>query len=318
MTNWACVWIDQTQQSQWRELFHTVFGSQMSQKKLAWKYRDTEKIGIGLQKDDKLVAFYGGMPRDVVFEGKLLHAVQMGDVMVHPSQRGAFTARGAFWNVASSYIGAMVGEGKPYEIAFGFPNKRAYQLGHLLGLYDKVDHLIQLSWSVPKRNSISIWRLRDWKDSDINHVSRLWEQMRKSLSNSVLGVRDAQWLSNRYVKHPETPYRIITVHKIWSSRPEGILILKDRGEEGLELIDMIGDVAKIPMFIEMACRYGNAVSSSKVFCWITNSHLSYFESTHPIVHDIDIIIPYNVLTQGIKPEKIKNRWWLMAGDTDFR
>ena len=315
---WTPVWIDLSMATEWLELFECVFGTEMSSKLLKWKYRDTDTIGIGLRKENKLVAFYGGMPRDIIFEQQLVHAVQMGDVMVHPSERGAFTSKGAFWSVASNYIGTMVGEGKPYEIAFGFPNKRAYKLGHLLKLYEMVDSLTELSWPVRKRFPLSTWSFHDWKDTDIDHVSRLWGQMVKSLPESALGVRDAQWLKTRYVNHPDLPYRIIIIHRAWKSRPEGILIFKDRGEDGLELIDMIGDTAKIPMFIEMACRYGYQRSSPKVFCWITNSHLSYFESTHPVLHDIDIVIPFNVLTQGIKTKQIKNRWWLMAGDTDFR
>lgn len=311
-------WINLTKKKEWLTLFSEVFSSQMSENFLEWKYRDTKKMGVALKDEEKLVAFYGGMPRDALYNTKPIKAVQIGDVMVHPNQRGAFTRKGAFWKVATTYAEAMIGKNKEYDIAFGFPSKRAYMLGKRLNLYDAVDSLLELSWNVIRKPFFSLWRGRQWKDSDINALPLIWEKMSISLNQSLVGVRDEKWLQERYLNHPDSIYSVLSVHRFWSSRIDGVLILRNHDDGSIEWIDMIGDVALIPQFWNVAYRFCYKRAAKRLFCWMTKSHLDVFKMTNPQVHDIDIVIPLIVHNSSLDLAKIKNRWWLMAGDTDFR
>lgn len=303
---------------EWLQLFHQVFGTEMSEDFWRWKYRDVQKIGVALRKEGKLIAFYGGMPRNILLKGESMQAVQMGDVMVHPSERGAFTRKGSFWKVASSYIGSMVGEGNRYPIAFGFPNQRAYMLGKRLDLYDAVDSLVELSWETFPKVWFPLWRARKYKASDMYYVPKIWQKMKESLPHSILGVRDGQWLQERYLNHPDTPYTIISIYRYGSKKVHGIAVLRDRGEMGMECLDMFGDVKHVKKLWGAVFRYTQGKGYQRLFCWITQSHQRFFQPTQPQIQAIDIVIPFNVLTAGISPDDVRNRWWLMAGDTDFR
>lgn len=310
-------WIDIHQSQLFITLFETVFGSKISENFLFWKYRDTHRLGIGLKREHDLTAFYGGMPRNVLYKGKMISAVQMGDVMVHPSERGAFTRRGAFWKVASTYLEEEVGEGKAHSIAFGFPTSRAYQLGKRLGLYDAVDSMCEVSWSLESKGPTTLWRAREWKPSDISYICDIWEKMAFSCKHSIIGVRDEAWLAQRYLEHPNSPYKILSICPKWSNRPEGIIILKEHENE-IELIDFFGDVSKLKKYMKAMLRYAYSQKAKRLFCWITKSHVESFKYYQPQIRDLDIIIPFNVHTKGIELEQVQNRWWLMGGDTDFK
>lgn len=318
MYTWIPEWVDQTQQSEWLELFKISFQAEMTPQFLKWKYRDTVKMGIGVKRDEKLVAFYGGMPRDIILERHLVHAVQIGDVMVHPSERGAFTRKGAFLISAESFISQTIGTDKAYKIAFGFPSKRHYTLGEKLGLYDIVNTIKELSWTVKQKPSFSLWNFRNFEESDLDYIPRLWGEMVKNLPKSAIGIRDNKWIKSRYLDHPDKPYKMITVHRRWSKKPEGVLVFRDRGADGMEWIDMVGDITRLPAFCSIAYKFAFEHFSPRLFCWMTQSHLSHFEKTRPLTSETDIVIPITILTDGLKPEQIKDRWWLMAGDTDFR
>lgn len=311
-------WLHADHSESFLTLFKNVFGSEMSYEFLLWKYQGCEHFGIGFKRDDELTAFYGGIPRDVLYRGEPLKAVQMTDVMVHPNERGAFTRKGTFWKVASTYIGTKVGDRNPYPLAFGFPSYRHYLLGNRIGLYDSVDSITELSWSSTPSNGLSFWKIRELKDSDMKYVPGLWDTMKEKFADSVIGVRDSRWLQKRYLDHPENPYQILVLHKIWKIKPEGIIILRDRGDAGIEWIDMIADPGLIQILHKSVMQYISKKPIKRLFCWITASHAHLFESTAPAQGDPDVVIPFNILTDGMSPENVQNRWWLMSGDTDFR
>ena len=119
----------------WHGLFRACFSYTLPEATRQWKYAESGVIGIGVWRGDDLVAFYGGMPRAISFMGQPSMAVQIGDVMVHPSQRGAFTRQGPFQMAASTYQEEFIGHQKPYLLGFGFPEDKALRLGEQLGLY---------------------------------------------------------------------------------------------------------------------------------------------------------------------------------------
>ncbi len=83
--------------------------------------------------------------RAIQLFGSPARAVQIGDVMVHPKQRGILTRKGPFFQAAANFLEHFVGQGKDFPIAFGFPSERAYRLAEHLGLYEKVGELMRVS-----------------------------------------------------------------------------------------------------------------------------------------------------------------------------
>jgi hypothetical protein len=57
---------------------------------------------------------------------------------------------------------------------------------------------------------------------------------------------------------------------------------------------------------------------ARLRAWVTASHVRHLSHGAPSVTPLDLAVPANVWTRGPGPDELRGRWWLMAGDTDFR
>ena len=67
-----------------------------------------------------------------------------------------------------------------------------------------------------------------------------------------------------------------------------------------------------------ARRLAALSKSSRLFCRITANFINCFEHTDANEQLMPIKIPTNIWSDGPAAESLKNRWWLMGGDMDFR
>jgi hypothetical protein len=58
-----------------------------------------------------------------------------------------------------------------------------------------------------------------------------------------------------------------------------------------------------------------SLGKSEAYTWITTQNAFLFDGE---ITPTGIIIPHNRWTPGIPASELLDRWWLMAGDTDFR
>jgi hypothetical protein len=52
-------------------------------------------------------------------------------------------------------------------------------------------------------------------------------------------------------------------------------------------------------------------------CWITTSQSHLFDYYQVIMEKTDICIPTSNITENFDPKSIKDKWFLMYGDSDF-
>jgi ABC-type polysaccharide/polyol phosphate transport system ATPase subunit len=186
---WLPSWVRREHQAEWLDLFEASFGYAMQPTKLEWKYKDTEKLGVGVWDGKKLIAFYGGLPRSISYLGRPVMAIQIGDVMVHPSQRGVLTRSGPFQIAAASFLEQQIGHDRPYLVGFGFPTDKALRLANKLGLYAPVDSLTELRWPAVPGHLILKTYARPVSEKNAAVVDELWLKMKHGLQGSILGVR---------------------------------------------------------------------------------------------------------------------------------
>ena len=141
--------------------------------------------------------------------------------------------------------------------------------------------------------------------------------MASNMQTSIIGVRDWNYVLKRYLNHPTQSYQIILVKNRLFPSPRGVLILRYDNEE-CEIIDIIAPLAEIPLLITQARRLAALSNSSRLFCRITANFVSCFEHTDANEQLMPIKIPTNIWSDGPAAETLKNRWWLMGGDMDFR
>lgn len=302
-------------------LFKDTFHHDMTQATWQWKYGSNLSHQVGAWLGDKLIAHYGGVGRKILFFGQPQMAVQICDVMVDTNERGILTRKGPFFLTTATFLERFIGYGKPYLVGFGFPNERHMKIAERHGLYAAVGRMTEFSWSTRSRFPLWGTRLHLISGNQTNltkaTVNQCWQRMARDLHGAIIGVRDWEYVLHRYLNHPQQRYQVILVKSRFSPRARGILVLRS-DPEGCEIVDLIAPLAEIPLLITHARRLAGLQGAARVFCRITENFARHFAVTGGTQQTVNIHIPANAWSDGPPPETLKDHWWLMSGDKDFR
>jgi len=300
-------------------LFEKVFEQPLSSEMWDWKYGPGRGQAIGLWEEGELVAHYGGIPRKLNIAGSLIVASQSCDVMVAPQARGALVRKGPFFQVCATFLEHFVGYGTDQPLAFGFPNERAFRLPRKLGLYtDPITRIRELSW----QSSVSrkwLWATRTIDPSnpdDIFIIDSLWQQMASCLKTFAVGVRNAEYLRERYQKHPQHKYKLFLVYQRWLRKPLAVVVVNIDGDR-LELLDWVSDIKDIPKMIMAVKTLAADRRLAGVYTLASLPVCDFFVRTDVCEKDINITVPENAWTDSPGKEILQDKLWLTGGDTDF-
>ena len=312
-------WVRQDDFDAWHALFRVCFGHDISLEQWRWKYRDTDKPGIAVMDGERMVAFYGGMPRPLMAMGQQHTGIQVGDVMVHPDFRGSLSRKGPFQMAASTFLEQSLSQGAPYWVGFGFPNTRAMQVAERLKLYRQVDEVVELAWDATAA-ALPWWLSSATVDSTeaLRHVGALWSLMKARLAQSVLGVRDTQFMQTRYAKHPARSHEWVLVRHRFTRKVCGLAVCKPETDGRLEILDLLGDPEQFTHIVAAVRLHAAATQRNGVLMWLTKSHEHLLAKTQPRVAALNVSVPSNSWVPGNVETSVDGRWWLTGGDTDFR
>jgi GT2 family glycosyltransferase len=310
-------WAYQSNEAELLDLFRAAFGYQMNPELWRWKYHAFDTLGALVRHNGRAIAFYGAMPRSIHLFGSPATAVQIGDVMVLPEERGILTRQGPFFLAAAGFLERFVGHGKTFPLAFGFPSERPCRLGVRLGLYDKVGELAQINWPALQARPSYRMRLRPLSTNDSAAVDRLWLEMADALQDQVVGVRDWPYVQRRYMQHPTISYQLYLITSRFTQTPIGIIVIRVL-DDAVELLDIIAPPQRMATLIHCLRRLTWNLGKPRTYAWITMQHAHSLAGDTGEIVPTGIVIPYNRWTPGISADKVMDRWWLMGGDTDFR
>ena len=272
-------------------------------------------------KDEQLIASVGGMPRKVLFFGQPQTSVQIGDSMVDASKRGILTKTGAFFRMNATFFECCVGFGKPFLFAFGFPSERALRLADHLNLYQEVGRLLGFSWPNLLKNTRFFTSLIEINATNITRfslkINRLWLSMAADLQDNIVGIRDAQYILNRYLQHPENEYRLFLMRHKLTRKVTGLIVLHVQ-DGRCSLIDLITPLAGISELLSQARYLSNFLHCERLFCQISNTFAEYFKTEAYQQEDCAIPISTGIWAVGPDPKDLVNTLWLMSGDMDFK
>lgn len=297
-------------------LFERAFGEAPDPNLWEWKYGEGRGFSTIARREGRLVAHYGGVSRRILFLGVKAHAVQICDVSVDPAERGVMTKTGAFTSVAAFNQINTMGLDDRHLCGYGFPNQRHVVLGERAGFYAEVETLVELKWDCrPRRPSILTTARPVRLAKKAAAITRLWLAMARDLASAILVVRDVEYLRYRYESHPTVDYRLFLVRRRWGVSL-GLLVLRFDGDL-CRLVDVVGPVASLSQLIQSARQIAADAGCLKLVMWITSGQAYRFQSAETDVQPLDIKIPGNCLVERVPVETLRNRWWLMMGDTDF-
>lgn len=298
-------------------LFENAFSIPLSEDLWLWKMDNLEGSGSILWNDETAIAFYGGIPRKLYYQGCLINGLQMRDVMVDPKWRGLLRKKGAFWQVATHYLYANIGQNKDFSVGFGFPNDKAAKLGQKLELYESTDQVLELTWKQRPALSLFIKYIYSVSLTDLPStqlVDELWNQMHQSLKNYVVAVRNSEYVNLRYINHPIHNYQFFVIKNLLA-RPVGLIIANlNNNNNSAEIVDIIASTKNVNLTMSLFLNYLFDKKFDLVTAWFSPLIVSFIDfqptSQQHIAH-IQIGPPDTKVVQ-------KAEWWATAGDTDFR
>ncbi|AKF24204.1 hypothetical protein YH65_01425 [Sulfurovum lithotrophicum] len=299
------------------ELFEEVFKGPMSQEFWKWKYEGVQWRAVCALKDGKIIAHYNGMARDILYFGKHKRAIQPCDTMVSAKARGGIKTNSPFFSSTKAWILSNLGVNKEFLLTYGFPNDRHMRLGEKMGLYTEVDKVKEVDWYTKKREASPLINvdLFDYNKEMDKTINALWNTMADEFKENIIGIRDAQYLRRRYMKHPLIKYQTYLVYDE-KEKLLGVFVL--RIEDKLAaLMDIIAPKAQFEMIINEAIRIAHNEGAKLLRAWVPESRIELFNHARALINNTDIVIPTISIVKGLNPEEIKGKWFLTYGDTDF-
>ncbi len=307
-----------------RQLFERIFHKPMSEQFWRWKYRADCGHALGVWQGDELVAHYGGVGADIVMDGQAKRAVQIVDVMVDTSVRNAVRRTSPFFLSTSKFLERFIGYQQPYLLGYGFPSHRHLQLAEHLKLYAAVGEMSELSFAAaPAATLRGIFH--KWEQLTTQNIEKhegelnaLWQQMQQSLPRAIIVRKDAARLRYRYLDHPEQQYELWLLRKQLTREVVAVVVLKREAARVL-VMDVVGVLSELPTTLHLTARLAWKRWKLPLALWLSTAHVKTMDLPARLaqVTPLPICTPANIWTEGPPPDELKDRWWLMAGDTDF-
>lgn len=300
-------------------LFQTVFKHSVSLALLRWKYAEGRgESWLVASEDGQALIHCGLFFRDVLLDGCLIRAAQLVDLMALPKAGGLARADSPFAVLMRKILNDLPRSDNPQGMAFGFPSDRAMRLGEHMGVYRAVDSLMELEFAPIHRRVKPRWRLLDAVSaSDVLVLDELWRKMCCDLAEFPLGVRDAQYLQQRYLAHPERRYTLLLVESFWLRSPIGLAVIGP-GDERRELLDVVCAWENVPEVIG-AAQCWLAENSGKALIFSLTERFAVQIAPFAVRCDpTQFRIMGNPFSSVACLESLKGRWWLTGGDTDYR
>ncbi len=294
-------------------LFREVFGRDMTAVEWHWKYRGgaSEKVysSIAVMDNGEVVAHYGGVPHRMIHQGKEMFGLAIGDVMVHPKLRGLKLFKKTAELVPEEAVRNNI------FLGYGFPNERALRLPEKLGLYEKIEDVYEAIKEVRFRKTAGRYFFRFSPLSfDDSRIDSLWNEVKASLRLAV--VRDREYLTWRYQKHPIYSYELWGLQKRWGGRLLGLAVMRRDGDRML-LVDFVGPFEMLKNLLMKVENYTWTAGSKLLVLWhpeFLNSRLSALGFT---IAPSVTCIPRTTHELTMKKEEIKGNFFYTMGDTDF-
>lgn len=301
-------------------LFGRVFGEVPGPDWFAWKYKRGGGAGVGVWDESRrLIAHYAGFPRSLLWMGKLVRAIQIGDVMVAPELRGILTRRGPFFQACHRYFGSHVGAGRAQELAFGFPNERHLRLGVALDLYWDAGPIHALSWAAQAGVLPRLWHWSELDASDSRSdtdVDAAWAAMATDMGDAVIGERPSRYVRWRFVDRPDRRYRLFRLRRRWSRRPAGIAVLRIEAGSA-HWLDWIGTPQAMPLAARALAAEAGRAGVPALTAWASPAVAEVLAGSAATTVATAAWLAV-AKSSVFAPEAIAAaRWWLMGGDTDF-
>jgi hypothetical protein len=145
----------------------------------------------------------------------------------------------------------------------------------------------------------------------------LWQAMREDFADAVIGVRTPAYIEHRFIAHPHNRYDIVAVESRWTGRILGVVVLR-RHADHLEWVDYVGPMDSLRAVVDQVRRLAALWNHPRVTFWTTERYTHRLSALGAQQRPLGLLIPASCWPDAKNPQRYLGRWWLTAGDTDFR
>ena len=147
----------------------------------------------------------------------------------------------------------------------------------------------------------------------IESAQSLWLAMKESFTDSIIGVRDSQYLDYRFRQRPGLDYE--SVQLIDGDTVVALIVLRPHGEHYL-IMDILCESALLGRVFNEISAHTQRQGRPAVF-WLSAGQVDRLGMEAVCVESLGIHIPCNRWTRGPSADQLQGAWWLTAGDMDF-
>jgi len=160
-----------------------------------------------------------------------------------------------------------------------------------------------------------LYKIRPVSNSDQEDINQLWLTMANESTKFIIGERNWERINYRYLQSPLHQYYVLKISQRLSNRLIAVVVLRIQNNECL-IIDLICSFKHIPLIIDSALRFASQEYKTQLSILISDN-LQFLFSKRPYTEaDPEISIPHCACTEGPGLAQVKDKWWLMAGDSD--
>jgi hypothetical protein len=295
------------------KLFKNIFDREMSVEEWRWKYtgRGKGKVysSVAVTETNEIVAHYGGIPHRMIYRGREVYGLAIGDVMVYPEFRGLKL----FKKIAVIVPAEAVKDG--IILGYGFPNARAMTLPEKLGLYEKVEDVSEATKEVLFNNNLNrfIYQISPLSFED-NGIDALWKSVADEVKLAV--IRDRDYLRWRYQKHPFLQYELWGLKKRLGKKLQGLAVLRREGER-LLLIDFVCPMALLHILFQKVENYTSSAAMKTLVLWLPEYLKEKLTVMGFAIRPAGTCIPRTTHEKTLTKDDIEGKFFYTMGDTDF-
>lgn len=301
-------------------LFNKIFPDEMSLSHWQWKYQREQSRAIVAYRNGRLIAHYGGVGTDILLEGGRSTAIQVADLMVHPSERQAVRQNSPFFLMASAFLDNYVGYENPFYLGYGFPSYRAMALSDRLGLFTPIGAMHEITWEINENDFAHTCNITKITQANLaNHtdsINTLWMRFSKNLAQRYVCKKDAEFIRWRYLEHPAKTYAIYLVTRRLSGKVKYLLIMRHEQKKSM-LMDILTPKLDLAPAIKLAKQLTWQQGNQKLVTWCSDTDITRFQFEDAEDKILPVAIPANTRSPAPAPDNQIGKWWFMPGDTDY-
>lgn len=304
-------------------------GLQRSEAYWRWKFRENPQgpqVVVAEETGGRITGQIAAVPARVHAEGREVIFSQVVDLMVDPRLRRGLRKAGMYITLMAHLVEEATGPGHA-ALLYGFPNQDSDRVSQEVFGWRDLHQVVRVVRRLDAGGRASAgwlarsrYAVRPLERFD-GPTDRLWERCRHGLPLAT--VRDARYLTWRYLRCPHVRYQPYLAWDRWRERPAGLTVLR-MGWEGLPVCAIVdwlvprGEAAPAGALLAHAEAEARRAGMVEVAAWFppASPEQRWFLARGYAAEPTRYPLPARSYAPDLSLEWVARHWYYTMGDAD--